>query len=171
MNGAYSADGASITYGVAALQGRRSSMNDAVAAVLRFFTLGTAVFHFFGVFDGHGGPAVARTCKARMPAVLAEEAAASPAPAADDVVGWWSWWTGVMTRGFRRVDGEVTGTAAGSTAVVAVVGPRTVVVANCGVSRAVLYCKGEAFPLSQEHKVIIRELLDERNVFLSVPKS
>ncbi|XVF54006.1 hypothetical protein PTKIN_Ptkin05aG0147100 [Pterospermum kingtungense] len=41
---------------------------------------------------------------------------------------------------------------AGSTAVVAILTPHHVVVANCGDSRAVLYRAGTAIPLSQDHK-------------------
>ena len=41
----------------------------------------------------------------------------------------------------------------GSTAVVAVVGQRRIVVANCGDSRAVLSRAGVAVPLSTDHKV------------------
>lgn len=41
----------------------------------------------------------------------------------------------------------------GSTAVVAVVTPDKIVVANCGDSRAVLCRNGKAVPLSNDHKV------------------
>uniref|UniRef100_A0A0A9E0I3 protein-serine/threonine phosphatase n=1 Tax=Arundo donax TaxID=35708 RepID=A0A0A9E0I3_ARUDO len=80
-------------------------------------------------------------------------------------------WKDAMVASFARVDGEVTGgfapakTAApgavdadspfrtvGSTAVVAVVGHRRIVVANCGDSRAVLSRGGVPVPLSTDHK-------------------
>ena len=51
---------------------------------------------------------------------------------------------GAEPSGFRTV---------GSTAVVAVVGRRRIVVANCGDSRAVLSRGGVALPLSTDHKV------------------
>ena len=41
----------------------------------------------------------------------------------------------------------------GSTATVALVTSRHIVVANCGDSRAVLYCRGRAIALSVDHKV------------------
>ncbi|KAG1346432.1 putative protein phosphatase 2C 8 [Cocos nucifera] len=68
-----------------------------------------------------------------------------------------------MAASFLRMDGEVSAASAGSgaeaaertvgsTAVVAVVGPRRIVVANCGDSRAVLSRGGVAVPLSSDHK-------------------
>ncbi|AQK97059.1 Protein phosphatase 2C 37 [Zea mays] len=64
---------------------------------------------------------------------------------------------------FARVDGEVAvvesesnnvghAVTVGSTAVVVVVGPRHIVVANCGDSRAVLSRGGVPVPLSSDHK-------------------
>ena len=43
--------------------------------------------------------------------------------------------------------------AVGTTAIVALVGPNQIVVANCGDSRAVLCRGGKALPLSLDHKV------------------
>ncbi|KAM0900430.1 hypothetical protein ACQ4PT_020644 [Festuca glaucescens] len=122
---------------------------------------------FFAVYDGHGGSRVAEACRDRMHVVLAEElrlrlgrtAAASGSVARG--------WKEALAASFARVDGEVVGGAAagsdadvdearsrtvGSTAVVAVVGRRRIVVANCGDSRAVLSRGGVAVPLSTDHK-------------------
>uniref|UniRef100_J3M7U3 protein-serine/threonine phosphatase n=1 Tax=Oryza brachyantha TaxID=4533 RepID=J3M7U3_ORYBR len=127
--------------------------------------------HFFGVFDGHGCSHVAKMCQDRMhelvvdaykKAVSGKEAPAAPV------------WKEVMEKGFARMDGEATSWAAsrsrgepacrcelqtparcdhvGSTAVVAVVGPNRVVVANSGDSRAVLCRAGVPVPLSVDHK-------------------
>ena len=81
-------------------------------------------------------------------------------------------WKNVMKRSFNRMDKEViemnegaSGAscrcelkapacdAVGSTAVVSVITPEKIIVANCGDSRAVLCRSGKAIPLSIDHKV------------------
>lgn len=81
-------------------------------------------------------------------------------------------WTKTMEQCFNRMDKEVIewnqGTVAGncrcelqapesdavgSTAVVAIMTPDKIIVANCGDSRAVLCRNGKAVPLSNDHKV------------------
>ncbi|XP_066362206.1 protein phosphatase 2C 51-like [Miscanthus floridulus] len=127
---------------------------------------------FFAVYDGHGGARVAEACRERMHVVLAEEVGLRRGVGSD------LRWEEAMAACFARVDGEVTGGFApppkpppqaaaddadagagnlpyrtvGSTAVVAVVGQRRIVVANCGDSRAVLSRGGVAVPLSTDHK-------------------
>ncbi|KAJ6670653.1 ALPHABET ISOFORM E-RELATED [Salix viminalis] len=81
-------------------------------------------------------------------------------------------WKSAMERSFRRMDKEVIAwnqgvkirascrcemqtpesDAVGSTAVVAVVTPDKIIVANCGDSRAVLCRNGKPLPLSSDHK-------------------
>lgn len=81
-------------------------------------------------------------------------------------------WRRVMKRSFERMDQVALSTCAcgtmgcncgrhpievalgGSTAVVAVLTPDHIVVANCGDSRAVLCRGGRALPLSNDHKVL-----------------
>ncbi|XP_066366783.1 protein phosphatase 2C 51-like isoform X2 [Miscanthus floridulus] len=127
---------------------------------------------FFAVYDGHGSARVAEACRERMHVVLAEEVGLRRGVGSDLP------WEEAMAASFARVDGEVTGGFApppkpppqqaaadddagagnlpyrtvGSTAVVAVVGQRRIVVANCGDSRAVLSRGGVAVPLSTDHK-------------------
>jgi len=105
---------------------------------------------------------------------VAEEAtAAAGSSVSDDAARW----RDVMEKSYSRMDAEAVGSRetagpaptcrcemqlpkcdhVGSTAVVAVVGPRHLVVANCGDSRAVLCSGGAAVPLSDDHKVLRTE--------------
>ncbi|KAJ0971716.1 hypothetical protein J5N97_019675 [Dioscorea zingiberensis] len=136
-----------LAYGWVSVVGRRRDMEDTLA-VAQSFTDG---YDFYGVYDGHGGPAVANLCKDRMHVVLAEELGGAEQEN----------WDLAMTNSFARVDAEATDgeenrrnetSMVGSTAVVAVVGPNRIVVANCGDSRAVISRGGVAIPLSVDHK-------------------
>ncbi|CAL4908533.1 unnamed protein product [Urochloa decumbens] len=169
-------------YGVTSVCGLRREMEDAVSIRPDFLRRGGGggKHHFFGVFDGHGCCHVARMCQDRMYELIADEytkaggsgkeGASATAAAAEPA------WKEVMERGFARMDDEVASWAAsrggkddglacrcerqkpaqcdhaGSTAVVAVVGPTSVVVASAGDSRAVLSRGGVAVPLSVDHK-------------------
>ncbi|KAL6610754.1 hypothetical protein ACP70R_040723 [Stipagrostis hirtigluma subsp. patula] len=160
---------ASLSHGAVSVIGRRREMEDAVAVAPTF--LGGAggcgcggEEDFFAVYDGHGGPRVAQACRDRMHVVLAEEVSHRGGAGGD------ARWKEAMAASFARVDGEVTDCFApaaaadadadadmpfrtvGSTAVVAVVGHRRIVVANCGDSRAVLSRGGVPVPLSTDHK-------------------
>lgn len=98
-------------------------------------------------------------------------------------------WEGTMKRSFENMDKEVHQwtensavsdcrcelqtpqcDAVGSTAVVAVVTPRKVVVSNCGDSRAVLCRNGVAVPLSTDHKVGFLLFHLHVSTFLSVKR-
>ncbi|TVU00864.1 hypothetical protein EJB05_53712, partial [Eragrostis curvula] len=166
-------------HGAASVTGRRREMEDAVSVREAFAAVGEADGQrcdFYGVFDGHGCSHVADACRERMHELLAEELApSSSAPSREPAA-----WTGAMERSFARMDAEVSAGAhsaavasasgssscrcdahkcdhVGSTAVVAVVEDRRVVVANCGDSRAVL-CRGggggepAAVALTSDHK-------------------
>ncbi|KAJ8503722.1 hypothetical protein OPV22_004608 [Ensete ventricosum] len=161
-------------FGMVAVCGRRRNMEDAVS-IRPDFVGGDrripARHHFFGVFDGHGCSHVASLCKDRMHEVVAQEVetlapgAGTPSQA----------WRVAMERSFARMDSEAVDGGGGgggrrpspdcrcelqpprcdhvgSTAVVAVVGPTRIVVANCGDSRAVLCRNGAPIPLSSDHK-------------------
>ncbi|KAG8074402.1 hypothetical protein GUJ93_ZPchr0006g40774 [Zizania palustris] len=151
-------------YGVTSVCGRRRDMEDAVSTRPGFLP----GHHFFGVFDGHGCSHVATSCWGRMHEIVVEEAGGAGSAGSDEEARW----MGVMERSFARMDAEAVGSRecagpaptcrcemqlpkcdhVGSTAVVAVLGPRHVVVANCGDSRAVLCRGGTAIPLSCDHK-------------------
>lgn len=167
-------------HGAASVTGRRREMEDAVSVREAFVAPAAADTDgaaggrcdFYGVFDGHGCSHVAEACRERMHELLAEELVAT----GDDGGSFSSprepaAWTSAMERCFARMDAEVTsagGRAAsascrcdahkcdhvGSTAVVAVVEERRVVVGHCGDSRALL-CRGDGAPpvaLSSDHK-------------------
>ncbi|KAI3760512.1 hypothetical protein L1987_50907 [Smallanthus sonchifolius] len=152
-------------FGVASVCGRRRDMEDAVAIHPSFLTRDdnqTSGVHYFGVYDGHGCSHVATRCKDRLHLLVKEEMNQRVESME---------WTKTMERSFNRMDKEVIdwnkGTvggncrcelqapdsdAVGSTAVVAVMTPDKIIVANCGDSRAVLCRNGKAVPLSSDHK-------------------
>ncbi|XP_065878690.1 probable protein phosphatase 2C 24 [Euphorbia lathyris] len=162
-------------YGVASVCGRRRDMEDAVAVHPSFFTKdrkSASEFHYFGVYDGHGCSHVAARCRDRLHELVKEQLIGSkettaPAPAATLAGDWRS----AMVKSFWRMDKEVIGwnegafratcrcemqtpecDAVGSTAVVAILTPSKIIVANCGDSRAVLCRNGKPVPLSTDHK-------------------
>ncbi|KAB5540854.1 hypothetical protein DKX38_013828 [Salix brachista] len=150
-------------FGVASVCGRRRDMEDAVAIHPSFCRKDhgtTTGLHYFGVYDGHGCSHVAVKCKERLHELVREEVESAEE------------WKSAMERSFRRMDKEVIAwnqgmkirascrcemqtpesDAVGSTAVVAVVTPDKIIVANCGDSRAVLCRNGKPLPLSSDHK-------------------
>jgi protein phosphatase 2C len=164
---------ACVSHGAVSVIGCRREMEDAVSVAPPFLAEKAASDGeegFFAVYDGHGGSRVAEACRERMHVVLAEEVRLRRGEkwqsSATDEEADGARWKEAMAACFARVDGEVgaaddddetSGDAGeqtvGSTAVVAVVGPRRVVVANCGDSRAVLSRGGVPVPLSSDHKV------------------
>ncbi|KAH7672790.1 protein phosphatase 2C protein [Dioscorea alata] len=156
-----------VRFGMTAVCGRRREMEDTVSVHpdLGHGRSGfRGLYEFYGVFDGHGCSHVAVSCRDRMHELVAEELEKNGSAPPE--------WEGVMARSFERMDAEVSGGQGtltktntcrcelrtpncdhvGSTAVVAVVTPEQLVVANCGDSRAVLCRGGVAIPLSSDHK-------------------
>ncbi|XP_057537165.1 protein phosphatase 2C 50 [Amaranthus tricolor] len=136
----------------------------------------TQVVHFYGVYDGHGGCQVANYCRDRLHLALAEEIEVLKesflSGRSEETLQ--LQWEKAFSRCFLKVDAEIGGVkqgpsggssntseasaepvapeTVGSTAVVALVCPTQIIVANCGDSRAVL-CRGKApMPLSVDHK-------------------
>ncbi|XVF88814.1 hypothetical protein PTKIN_Ptkin19aG0081600 [Pterospermum kingtungense] len=127
--------------------------------------------HFYGVYDGHGGCQVANYCSERLHLALAEDIETVKECIRDVniVYDWQEQWKKAFSNCFIKVDAEIgvvrRGTGenknacepvapetAGSTAVVAMVSPTHIIVANCGDSRAVLYRGKLPMPLSVDHK-------------------
>lgn len=156
-------------FGMTSVCGRRRDMEDAVSIHPSFCESNQQIapgIHFFGVFDGHGCSHVAVKCRDRFHEIVKEEIEASSGEALE--------WKGLMERCFDKMDQEVTSwtgkpenakrsscrcelrtpqcDAVGSTAVVTIVTPDKIIVANCGDSRAVLSKNGAAIPLSSDHK-------------------
>lgn len=152
-------------FGAASTCGRRRDMEDAVA-IHPFFCRrdheSVSESHYFGVYDGHGCSHVAMKCRDRLHELVKEEIEKVEARTE---------WKNAMEKSFGRMDKEVivcNGSemasdcrcelqtpecdVVGSTAVVAIVTPDKVIVANCGDSRAVLCRNGKAVPLSVDHK-------------------
>ncbi|ONI15479.1 hypothetical protein PRUPE_3G044900 [Prunus persica] len=182
-------------WGSVSICGRRPEMEDAIAAVPRFINIpikmliGNQLYngmsqslthltsHFFGIYDGHGGPQVANYCSERLHLALAEELGVIKDDLSDGTLGESQQvqWEKAFTNCFQRVDDEIEGKVSGniiksdgnaseasfepiapetvgSTAVVALVCSSHIIVANCGDSRAVL-CRGkQAIALSVDHK-------------------
>ncbi|CAA2987474.1 probable phosphatase 2C 24 [Olea europaea subsp. europaea] len=156
-------------FGVASVCGRRRDMEDAVAIQPSFYQSeneNSVDFHYFAVYDGHGCSHVATKCRERLHELIREELLL-------EVKGGSTTWKNVMERSFIRMDKEVIAwnenvvnvsancrcelqtpecDAVGSTAVVGIVSPDKIVIANCGDSRAVLCRNGKAVPLSSDHK-------------------
>ncbi|KAA8533805.1 hypothetical protein F0562_031322 [Nyssa sinensis] len=180
-------------FGTMSVAGRCREMEDAICVrtnLCRPEINQRRPVHFFGVFDGHGGPHVAALCRERMHVLMEEELQRVGSTGEDEsgtgsssLIEDWpeeqgqgleevaeGWWRRAMKRCFERMDQVALSTCAcgsvgyqcgchpmevalsGSTAVVAVLTPERVVVANCGDSRAILCRGGKAMPLSFDHK-------------------
>ncbi|CAI9100654.1 OLC1v1037798C5 [Oldenlandia corymbosa var. corymbosa] len=166
-------------WGFSSIRGRRPEMEDAVTTLPRFLKVPREMLvdvpvsnsinqhlsaDFYGVYDGHGGSQVANYCRDRVHLALLEEMNVKDSHTRYAECSRKEQWERTFMNCFHKVDNEVGGTssaslpplapeAVGSTAVVAIVCPSHIIVANCGDSRAVL-CRGKvALPLSVDHKV------------------
>ncbi|KAI3671650.1 hypothetical protein L1987_87390 [Smallanthus sonchifolius] len=165
-------------WGCNSVCGKRAEMEDAVIAVPQLMKIPIKMFvadhlvnpnlsdvtaHFFGVYDGHGGSQVANYCRDRIHTALQEELEVMKQELIKGTVNdsVQIAWEKAFINSFQKVDAEVSGTTTseqvapetvGSTAVVALISSSHIVVANCGDSRAVLYCAKEAIALSNDHK-------------------
>ncbi|KAL7135143.1 hypothetical protein ABFS83_11G072700 [Erythranthe nasuta] len=160
--GPSSSSSGSLVYGHVSVMGRRRDMEDRVTVVPPGWMAG-GEYHFFGVYDGHGGDKVAEKCREEMHTCLARRIEKLPREAERAID-----WEKVMVDCFSSMDEELDrdeaavqgddddGAAAyknmGSTAAVVLVGKEEIVVAHCGDSRVVLCRGGVAVPISIDHK-------------------
>ncbi|XP_062233016.1 probable protein phosphatase 2C 8 [Phragmites australis] len=167
-----------LSYGWVSMKGRRPALTDAVAAEQSFTALSPPMgLDYFAVFDGHFGAAVAEHLRARLGTAIAERVESellTETPrfgASHDVPGWWRT---VLQEAFQAVDEEMASVgeageaaAVGATALVALVLDKYIVLANCGVSRAVLSRGSEVMQLTSEHRVKLPLAL---GIHMSCPK-
>ncbi|XVF74867.1 hypothetical protein PTKIN_Ptkin13bG0145200 [Pterospermum kingtungense] len=178
-----------LRFGLSSMQGWRASMEDAHAA---YPDLDSST-SFFGVYDGHGGKAVAKFCaKYLHQQVLKHEAYSSGDIGTsvqkaflrmDEMMrgqrGWRELavlgdkidkvsgliegliWSPRGGEGNNHIDdwpaeegphSDFYGPTSGSTACVAIIRNKQLVVANAGDSRCVISRKGQAYNLSKDHK-------------------
>lgn len=132
-------------FGASEMQGWRINMEDAHSLLLKLDGSKNA---FFGVYDGHGGSSAAKFSGDHVPKRLASEEAYK----AED-------YQVALKRAFLGTDEDLRSDSnffrdpSGCTAVVALItDDDKIYVANAGDSRSVLGTKGEAKPLSFDHK-------------------
>lgn len=162
------------SWAVSEKQGWRESMEDATLAALRLALPPPLDKHnlaMFGVFDGHGGPDVARWVAAEIAEVFVLCLAELSASKAHEASAFWDLCQLALTNSFLRLDlllYQKEGAnpenehhqffCMGTTAVVALLErdstgqPRRYAVASCGDSRAVACRKGQTIALSEDHK-------------------
>jgi len=135
-----------LIYGASAMQGWRISMEDAHTTELRL--AGKENHSFFAVYDGHGGQNVAKYSGQHLHERVAKAEAYERADYRTSLkMGF------LGTDDDLKADPEYTNDPSGCTAVAALFTPdRRIFVGNAGDSRCVLSIRGEAKPLSTDHK-------------------
>jgi serine/threonine protein phosphatase PrpC len=153
----FSVDGSNkkLKYGASAMQGWRLNMEDAHISDSEF----GPDMALFAVFDGHGGPEVAKYCERHFGDVLKSNpnfekgrydvALKEAFLRMDELL--------VTTEGQAELrtlkpDGEPLESQAGCTANVCLLVGNTVYCANAGDSRSILYSNKKMVPLSEDHK-------------------
>ncbi|KAJ3082904.1 Protein phosphatase 2C 2 [Quaeritorhiza haematococci] len=137
-------------YGSSSMQGWRITMEDAHTTLLNLNADKSSAprISFFGVFDGHGGPTVAKYAGAKLHFRVAKDEYYKKGVFGEALK---SGFLGVDED--LRSDQEFANDPSGCTAVACLITDDwRIFVANAGDSRAVLSSKGEAIPLSFDHK-------------------
>ncbi|RKP19299.1 PP2C-domain-containing protein [Rozella allomycis CSF55] len=140
-----STDGSRLLYGASSMQGWRVTMEDAHTTLLEM--KGYENMAFFAVFDGHGGANVAKFCGERLHTILAEQESFKTGNFRQSLID-----TFLKADATLRILPEFKDEQAGCTAVVTLISNDRIICGNAGDSRAVLCSKGEAIPLSHDHK-------------------
>lgn len=143
--------GNGLRYAVSSMQGWRTDMEDAHSALVEIAGPGPPEpsagkdCAFFGVFDGHAGGGAAHHCAAHLFESVRETDEWREGRIGDALR------TGFLTHD-ERLRGAGAAASAGCTAVVALIEPDRLWLANCGDSRAIV-CRGGAPALvTRDHK-------------------
>mmetsp|Transcript_41375 Transcript_41375/g.74404 ORF Transcript_41375/g.74404 Transcript_41375/m.74404 type:complete len:302 (-) Transcript_41375:953-1858(-) len=154
-SGGDSRDDGRVRFGYSLLQGKRGNMEDYHAAGFKRDPRSGQVVGFFGVFDGHGGPAAADYVRSNVFLNLLQHKAFG----ADLHTAISESFVDTDNGYLKQAESGGGGGDDGCTAVTAVLLGQRLVVANVGDSRAVLCKGGRAYALSVDHKP---NRLDER---------
>jgi serine/threonine protein phosphatase PrpC len=140
-----------LRYAVSAMQGWRTEMEDAHVCATEFSLQNSG---FFGVFDGHAGSGVSVYCAEHMletvlDSVESNEATQDDLKAKIEIIMKESFLSldEKLKMNFSKVDDH-----SGTTAVVALITPTLIVIANCGDSRAILCSDGILDFCTTDHK-------------------
>jgi serine/threonine protein phosphatase PrpC len=140
-----------LRYAVSAMQGWRTEMEDAHVCATEFALENSG---FFGVFDGHAGPGVSLHCAENMLDTVLKFVKENEATH-DDLEAKIE---KIMKESFFKLDEKLQceflkgDDHSGTTAVVALITPTLIVIANCGDSRAILCSNGMLDFCTTDHK-------------------
>lgn len=134
------------TYGIASIQGRRPTMEDAHSVQIDFLENDSCA-SFFAIYDGHGGKAIANYCAQFLHQCVREAFKKS-----QDMQK-------ALKEGFEKADRDLENSSrykiarnCGSAVIAAVVDENTIFVAHVGDSRAVLGRTNSTISLTLDHR-------------------
>lgn len=144
-----------LKFGISAMQGWRAQMEDDHVQILSLPEI--PELSLFGVYDGHGGDMVAHYAARNFPGYLLKTEMLAPGMPDDAFCAKSkeAFETSLlqMDDAMRQLPEVESGQdQSGSTSVMTLLGPRHIVCANTGDSRAVLARAGQAVTLSNDHK-------------------
>lgn len=136
----------SVAHGLASIQGRRPTMEDDHAVKIPFLK-DDPFSYFFAIYDGHGGPDIARFCAKNVHKMVAKVYSSSPDMSKALIEGIES-----ADRELDQSDLKFKAQSSGSTAAIAIVKDGSLHVAHAGDARVILCRNGLAIPLTEDHK-------------------